>query len=306
LPGLEIAPSFDSVKKFFAYACLIFGLFFRSAVADTVWVPPKGLFHATFSLTGSQWDQFMQNGTSPVELPGDITQYEIAANLEYTFLTNFSVDLLFPIVISQKKFVYLQTDEFGQILDVGIGPDGQVRDVSTNAGLGDVTLGSKYIFLEKPLSLGARAWLKIPGTYSYGEVVNAPGDGQLDVGLALLAGAAIPQARMYVRSSLGLVLRAGEPSNQIEFMFEPGVNVTDSVALRLIYQHIEQLGGEDILVYNQLNFYPAVEEDSDRLNFGVSYRANETVSFFANYAQTIAGNNTANMKGVTFGMDFTF
>ncbi|MFH1018946.1 MAG: transporter [Pseudomonadota bacterium] len=291
------------MKKFALLVCLVFGL--PAARADEVWVPPKGSVHAAISFTGSLWDQYLEYGSSSVALPGEITQYEVAIYGEYAPIENLSFDLLLPFVQVQRKFSYLQTDEFGNILDVGTGPDGEIRDVNTNRGVGDVVLGSKYIFWSKGISLGGRVHLKIPGTYDTGYVPNAPGDGQADLGFSFLAGSNIPQIRMYFRGSFGYVARFGEPGNQIELMLEPGVYITRSLVARFTYQHVHEFGGTDIVPYQE-NFYPSVKENSDRIGFGLSYRASDTIGFFALYQQTVAGRNTANTKALTFGTDFSF
>ena len=293
------------MRKFALGVCLLLGL--SSARADDVWVPPKGSFHVAISLTGAVWDEFLEYGSSAVPLPGEITQYEIALYGEYSPIENLSFDLLFPLVQVQRKFVYLSTDDVGNILGVNTGPQGEVRDVNTNRGIGDVVLGSKYMFWTKGISLGGRFHVKIPGSYDAGyDIPNAPGDGQTDIGFTLLTGANIPQARMYFRGSFGYVVRFGAPGNQIELMVEPGVYITRSLVGRFSYQHIQEFGGADISYYNQQNFYPEVKENSDRIGFGLSYRANDTVGFFALYSQTVAGRNTANTKAITFGTDLSF
>jgi len=277
------------------------------AKADNVWVPPKGTFHLATSITVAQWDQFLQTGSQPVELPGDITQFEFSMFGEYTPIEDLSIDLQIPITATQKKFVYLKTDPVtGEIIGVQLGDNGEIRDVSTNYGLGDVVLGTKYIFWEKYVSLGARAHIKIPGTYATGDVPNAPGDGQFDFGLAFLAGANLPQIRSYFRGSLGYVFRAGAPANQIELMLEPGFNITQRLSARLIYQLTYQFGGTDINYYGFSNDYPTNKEDSHRISAGLGYNISDTVGIFSLYSQTVAGRNTANTKAVTLGMDFSF
>ncbi len=292
------------MKKFALLVCLLIGL--PAARADEVWVPPKGSVHAALSFTGSTWDEFLEYGSSSVALPGEITQYELAIYAEYAPIENLSFDILLPFVQTQRKFVYLSTDDSGNILSVNTGPNGEVRDVNTNRGLGDVVLGSKYIFWTNGVSLGGRFHLKIPGTYDAGYVPNAPGDGQADIGFSFLAGANIPEIRMYVRGSFGYVVRFGAPGNQIELLAEPGFYITRSLVARFTYQHIQEFGGDDIQYYNADNFYPGMKENSDRIGFGLSYRANDTIGFFGLYQQTVAGRNTANTKSITFGTDFSF
>jgi hypothetical protein len=293
------------VKKFALLVCLFLGL--SSARADDLWVPPKGSFHAAVSLTGAVWDQFLQPGSEAVPLPGEITQYEIALFGEYAPIENLSFDILFPIVQVQRKFVYLATDGMGNIIGVDTGPAGEVRDVNTNRGIGDVVLGTKYMFWTKGVSLGGRFHLKIPGTYETGyNIPNAPGDGQADIGLTLLAGTNLPQIRMYLRGSLGYVVRFGEPANQLEVMVEPGVYITRSLTGRFMYQHIQEFGGTDISYYDLDNFYPGNMENSDRIGFGLAYRASDTVGFFGLYSQTVYGRNTSNTKAITFGVDLSF
>lgn len=272
--------------------------------ADPIWVPPKGTFHTALSYTHAQWDQYLQMDGASVNLPGEVIQYEFTAFAEYVPIENLSFDITFPLIFSQKKFVHLLTDFSGQILDVTLGPGGEVRDINTNVGIGDVTLGIKYIFWDQGASIGVRPYVKVPGTYQVGELANAPGDGQTDLGLSLLAGVHIPSIYSYLRGSLSLVYRSSEPANQLEFMIEPGVNFTPKLSLRVLYQYIEQLGGDEFTFFNTLNFYPANEEDVHRIGAGLTYRASDLIGFFGLYQQTIAGRNTANTKAITFGVDF--
>ncbi len=284
-------------------SCLF--LWVLPAKADHLWVPPKGTLRTAFSLTGAQWDQFLKSGGTSVALPGEITQYELALYAEYTPVEHFSMDILLPFVISQRSFVFVQTDVDGNILGVEAW-NGEVRDVDTNSGLGDVFLGANYILFNEGFSLGLRGFTKFPGSYAVGEIANSPGDGQSDFGLVLLTGARIPSIRSYIRGSFSYVLRLGEPANQFEIMIEPGINITNEFSARFLYQHVEQLGGDSIQFYNLPNFYPAVEEDADRIGIGLSYKASDLLGFFVLYQQTVYGKNTANTKAITLGVDFTF
>lgn len=276
-----------------------------TAHADPLWVPPPGTLHTVFSITGAQWDEFLQSGTASIPLPGEINQFEFTGSVEYTPIENLALDLQIPIVFSQKKFVYLSTDENLQIIGVQTGPNGETRDVSTNAGIGDTVLGAKYIFWEKGLSVGGRLHFKIPGTYDYGTVPNAPGDGQFDAGFTLLLGKYFPSIRSYIRASAGYVLRASDPADQMEFMVEPGINITQRLGARFLYQHTEQFGGTDILYYGYANYFPGNEEESDRIGFGLSYQVTDTFSLFGLFQITIAGRNTADTQAITIGIDFS-
>ena len=291
------------MKYFFTILCLI--CLPTWVGADHLWTVPQGTFRTAFSITGALWDQFLQQGTQSVELPGEITQYEFSLYGEYAPIEHLSIDLTIPIVVSERKFVFLDTDPEGNIVGVQA-YEGRIRDVDTNVGFGDITFGANYIFWDKYVSLGSRGFLKLPGSYNYGEIVNAPGDGQTDVGLALLVGALIPKARMYVRGSLGYTLRTGEPNNQLEVFLEPGVNITDRFSARFLYKHTEQFGGDDVVFYGKANFFPSNEEDADQIGFGLSYKATDLLGIFGLYQQTVAGRNTANTKAFTVGVDFTF
>ena len=284
--------------------CLVLGA--TSALADPVWVPPKGTIHGGVSYTHGNWDQFLELGSDSVNLPGEITQHEFTLYGEYVPLENVSFDIVFPIVSVQRKFVYLTTDLNGNIIGITTGGSGELRDVDENTGIGDVYLGGKYIFWEKGLSLGVRPYLKFPGTYHYGNIPNAPGDGQTDMGLGLLAGSYFQRIRTYVRGSFTLVQRFGDPHNQMEFMIEPGVNITKIWGARFTFQHIEQFGGQDLAYYNFQNYYPAIEEDSGRIGVGMSLRASDQITVYGLYQQTIYGRNTANTQAFTIGLDFSF
>ncbi len=292
------------MKKIFLFSILLNPSF--GAYADPVWIPPKDTFHTAFSFTEAQWDQYLQIGTSSVNLPGEVTQYEFTTLVEYVPLNNLSFDLTFPIVISQKKFVFVTTDLSGQIIDVNLGPGGEVRDVNTNTGVGDVTFGAKYVFWDKVISLGLRPHLKLPGSYDVGEVPNAPGDGQTDLGMSLLVGGYFLPIQSYLRGSLSLHYRTGEPQNQLELMIEPGVNLLKNLTVRFIYHFIDQFGGDDFTFYNIANFFPANEEDTHRIGVGLSFRANDMVGIFGLFQQTLSGRNTANTRAFTFGVDLNF
>lgn len=279
---------------------------FSSVRADPVWIQPKGTFHTALSYTQAVWDQYLQADGSSVNLPGEVMQYEFTAYAEYVPLDNLSFDLLAPLIFSQRKFVFLVTDPLGQIIDVQLGPGGEVRDVDTNGGIGDIVLGGKWVFWDKGISLGVRPYVKFPGTYTSGEVPNAPGDGQTDLGLSFLVGSYFTSIRTYLRGSLALVYRTGDPENQMEIMLEPGVNITDHLNARFIYQWINQFGGTDFDYYSVMNFYPGNEEDAHRIGGGLTYRATDTFGIFGLYQQTVAGRNTANTKAFTIGVDFSF
>jgi hypothetical protein len=296
------------VRKLALFVCVGIGLagWFSPAFADPVWIPPKGTFHTAVSYTQAVWDQYLQMDGTSVNLPGEVVQYEFTAYAEYVPIDNLSFDLLVPLVFSQRKFAFLDTDPLGEIIGVNLGPGGEVRDVDTNGGLGDIVLGGKWIFWDKGASLGFRPYVKVPGTYTSGELANAPGDGQTDLGLAFLVGSYFSEIRTYLRGSVGLVYRTGDPANQMEVMVEPGVNITDALNLRFIYQWTEQFGGTDFEYYSVANYYPENEEDSHRIGGGLSYRATDHFGIFGLYQQTVAGRNTANVKAFTVGLNFSF
>ncbi|MFH1262542.1 MAG: transporter [Pseudomonadota bacterium] len=296
------------MRKLALLACLALaaGGPVSTASADPVWVPPQGTFHASFAYTQAIWDQYLQGDGTSVALPGEVDQYEFTTYAEYVPIENLSFDITFPIVFTQRKFVFLETDLNGQIIGASLGPDGEVRDVDTNKGLGDVTLGAKYIFWDRGASIGVRPYVKLPGTYATGELANAPGDGQTDLGLSLLAGTYIPSIRTYFRGSLSFVLRTGAPANQIDLMIEPGVNLTDKLNARFMYQFTAQNGGTDFDYYSTANYYPGNKENTHRIGGGLTYRATDLLGIFGLYQQSVAGRNTANVKAFTIGLDFSF
>lgn len=269
-------------------------------------MPPKGSITTAVTVTYDQFDQFFVAGNNKYTLPGRIDQLDIAMMAGYVALENLSLELTLPISLSRRDFSYLETDGFGQIIGLGSGPNGEVRDVNNNAGLGDTVLQARYLIYDELLSLGAKAALKIPGSYE-ANVINAPGDGQFDLGFGLMIAKRVAAPlSLYGGADLTFVGRFGKPANQLNLSLEAGIFPIKPLLLRVLYDKVIQFGGQEMAFFGLENDFPALDEDFDKVGGGIGFRVNPSLDLFATILATVAGKNTSESLGISVGVSKTF
>lgn len=154
--------------------------------------------HESFNSTGSR------KGTPD---NGKFTDYNISNYFEYGLLDNLTV-------INSLTYKWLEND------------NDQSR--SKGYGLGDVDLGLRYKLSdsERIGIFSTQLLVKIPGTYDRNDPLPL-GNGQFDAEIRLLYGRSLYQwIPGYANVEIGYRWRAGDPSDEIRYLVEFGVDVT--------------------------------------------------------------------------------
>ncbi len=155
------------------------------------------------------------SGGSRIDTPnhGKYTDYNINNYIEYGLLDDLTL-----INSLTYKWIYNDTD--------------QIR--AKAYGLGDTDLGARYKLLdsEKIGIVSTQLLVKIPGTYSKNDPLPL-GNGQFDGELRMLYGRSLyPWIPGYANVEFGYRWRAGDPSDEIRYLVEFGVDVTKNFYAR--------------------------------------------------------------------------
>jgi len=263
---------------------LLLSLLIVAAYSATVfagaWTAKQGAFyekaafnyyysHETFSSTGSR------GGTGN---SGKFTDYNLSNYFEYGLLDNLTA-------INSLTYKWLKNEDSTQR--------------TKGYGLGDVDLGLRYKLLDSD-SIGivsTQLLVKIPGPY--GATDSLPlGNGQLDAEARLLYGRSLyPLLPGYANLELGYRARTKDPSDEIRYLLEFGVDLTDEIYSRA------KLDGT-LSVNNgkkhDTNGNPTASNNFDlgKLDLTVGYKVAPGWGFEASYVPALYGQNTA--AGATY------
>ncbi len=225
--------------------------------------------HETFNSTGSR-------GGTPNN--GKFTDYNLSNYFEYGLLDNLTA-------INSLTYKWLQND------------DNALR--SKGVGLGDVDLGLRYKLLDSD-SIGivsTQLLVKIPGPYGAKDPLPL-GNGQVDTELRLLYGRSLyPLLPGYANLELGYRARAKDPSDEIRYLIEFGVDLTDAIYTRAKLDGTLSVDNGKKL---DTNGNPTASNNFDlgKLDLTVGYKVEPGWGFEASYVPAIYGQNTA--AGATY------
>jgi hypothetical protein len=111
--------------------------------------------------------------------------------------------------------------------------DDQLKHTTSSYnGLGDLELGLKYCFLEKPVVLSGQVLAKVAWFYDGHEKVP-PGNNQNDYEIKVLAGRSLWPFPGYCGAELGYRWRTNDPSDEYRYLLEFGMNFTKKLSGRL-------------------------------------------------------------------------
>ncbi|MEI8355927.1 MAG: hypothetical protein WCG31_07565 [Deltaproteobacteria bacterium] len=226
--------------------------------------------HETFNKTGNR------GGTAD---NGKFKDYNISNYFEYG-LTN---DLT---VINSLAYKWLDND----------------NDLSHSKayGLGDVDLGLRYKLMDNNIGIfSTQALVKIPGAYDRNDPLPL-GNGQFDGEFRLLYGRSLyPLIPAYGNVEIGYRWRAGDPSDELRYLIEFGVDLTKDLYGRLKLDGIFSMDngnkfGNDGNPTTTNNF------DLGKLEITVGYKVTPAWGVEAAYTPALYGQNTA--AGATYSM----
>lgn len=184
----------------------------------------------------------------------------------------------------------------------------RVRDddsATETTGVGDIDLGFKIRFLEKPFVFSIQSLVKIPPEYD--ENSRLPlGNGQLDLEFRLLIGKSLWPLPMYFGLEGGIRFRAEEPSDELRYLVEVGGNVTKSFYLRTKLDGTESLKNSDIVSSISGSPVTTLEFDLAKLELTAGYSFKKSLGGEFTLTLPLFGENTAAGFNLQFAVVYGF
>lgn len=195
-------------------AALLSATFATSCFAGA-WTAKKGAFYEklafNFYYADHSFDPSGERRSTPNN--GEFTDYNISNYFEYGLLDNLTL-------INSITYKRLRNEDDSAI--------------AKGHGLGDLDLGLRYKLVdsEKAGILSTQLLVKIPGAYDKNDPLPL-GNDQFDTELRLLYGRSLYQwFPGYANLELGYRFRAEDPSDEIRYLVEVGVDITRSIYAR--------------------------------------------------------------------------
>ncbi len=163
--------------------------------------------------------------------------------------------------------------------------------VSNNTtGIGDVDLGLRYNLSQGPVVVAAQVVFKAPYLYEANNVLPL-GNGQEDVEGRLLLGKSLGKAG-YFTIDAGYRFRAGAPSDEIRYLVEYGVDVSQAVYVRTKLDGILSVGNDTPTLATVGNPTLPLAFDLAKLEGTAGYRISDQVGAEFTVTHNLYGSNT--------------
>lgn len=250
-------------------------------VSAGAWTAPKYGFYEKLAFNFYYANDTFNKTGSRVDTPnnGRFTDYNISNYFEFGLTDELTV-------INSLTYKWLEDDNDSRR--------------TKGYGLGDVDLGVRYKLMDNTIGIvSTQALVKIPGPYDRNDPLPL-GNGQFDGELRLLYGRSLyPLIPAYGNVEIGYRWRAGDPSDEIRYLVEFGVDVTESLYGRLKLDGIYSIDngtrlGTDGNPTATNNF------DLGKLDITVGYKVTSAWGLEASCTPALYGQNTA--AGVTYSL----
>ncbi len=248
------------------------------------WTAPKGAFYdkAAFNYYYSH-ESFDTSGVRRgTPNNGTFTDYNFSNYFEYGLLDNLTV-------VNSLTYKWLENEDNSQR--------------TKGYGLGDADLGVRYKLLDHGTFgiISSQVLVKIPGPYDRKDVLPL-GNGQVDTELRLQYGRSLyPLIPGYGNVEIGYRWRAEDPSDEIRYLAEFGVDVTKAFYTRAKLDGILSVNNGK---KRDTSGNPTTTNNFDlgRLDLTVGYKAAPGWGVEASYVPSVFGQNTA--AGATYTLAF--
>ena len=181
--------------------------------------------------------------------------------------------------------------------------------VTQNDGLGDLDIGVKYQWQAEPFVLSTQLLAKLPYLYDEDEALPL-GNGQEDIEAKVLVGKSLGRLG-YFGLELGYRFRADDPSDEIRYLIEYGVSLSDNFYLRAKLDGIESANNADDQFSGTGNLSRTLEFDVGKLeltagwNFGQPSDGGRWGAEFT-YTDDLFGDNSLRGDGFQFAVTRSF
>lgn len=231
--------------------------------------------HETFNKTGTR------SGTPN---NGAFTDYNLSNYFEYGLFNSLTV-------INSIAYKWLENED--------------TANRTTGTGVGDVDLGLRYKLLDsdKVGIVSTQLLVKIPGAYDQKDSLPL-GNGQYDTELRLLYGRSLyPLIPGYGNVEIGYRWRAEDPSDEIRYLVELGVDVSKDLYTRA---KLDGTLSVDNGKKRDGTGNPTTTNNFDlgKLDLTLGYKAAPNWGVEASYVPSLYGQNTA--AGATYSVALYF
>jgi hypothetical protein len=271
------------MKKLVQRSLVVMMLLTASATASFAgaWTAPKNAFYEKLAFNFYYSNETFAKSGKRVDTAnnGKFTDYNISNYFEYGLTDDLTV-------INALAYKWLEDDN-------------NLRRTK-GYGLGDVDLGLRYKLMDNTIGiLSTQALVKIPGPYDRSDPLPL-GNGQFDGELRLLYGRSLyPLLPAYGNVEIGYRWRASDPSDELRYLVEFGVDVTKALYGRLKLDGIYSIDngnkfGNDGNPTTTNNF------DLGKLDITVGFKITPAWGLEASYTPALYGQNTA--AGATYSL----
>jgi len=180
---------------------------------------------------------------------------------------------------------------------------------TSNSGLGDLDIGLKYQWQADPFVLSTSFAVKLPNLYDEDDELPL-GNGQEDYEFRVLLGKSLNQYG-YLGFELGYRFRTDEPSDEIRYLIEYGVNLSENFYLRTKLDGIESANNADVsAAIGNLSVTPEFNIGKLELtagwNFGKADSSGKRWGAEITYTDDLYGDDTLSGDGVQIGLTRVF
>ncbi|MDA1141303.1 MAG: hypothetical protein O3B01_22300 [Planctomycetota bacterium] len=231
---------------------------------------------------------------------GDVQIWENSVSFDYGITDYWNLNVTIPYATSSLE-------------------NSQVAPAGNYDGFGDGRFSLKYQFLQEgicPITLAGGIGLKVPLSNYPTDRFSTLGDNQVDVEFRLMAGRffEVLGRVAYFNIEGGYRWRDDETDDEWFGYYELGLNVTKRVSLRLIADHVEQLGGIGIFgpAFVQRTArdgrfpLPIVEQDYFVLGLGLNIQLTDSMDLSVFADQTLQTGNSSEDEHVGISIGYKF
>jgi len=180
----------------------------------------------------------------------------------------------------------------------------------SNSGLGDLDIGLKYQWQANPFVLSTSFAVKLPNLYDEDDELPL-GNGQEDYEFRVLLGKSLNRYG-YLGFELGYRFRTDEPSDEIRYLIEYGVSLSDNLYVRTKLDGIESANNADTFTTLTGNLSRTPEFNIGKLeltagwNFGKADSSGKRWGAEITYTDDLYGDDTLQGDSIQIGLTYVF
>ncbi|MFH1153854.1 MAG: hypothetical protein V1793_08560 [Pseudomonadota bacterium] len=263
-----------SMAEVLIWALVATGLAAGSCFAGA-WTEDKGAVYHKLTVNSYEADEAFNDSENTVPLAdhGKFSDTNISYYLEYGISDRLTA-------LGSVSLKQLESDT-------------DIRVARTD-GFSDLDLGLKYRLLSGDMGVvSVQGLVKVPELYDEDEAV-AMGNGQYDVEFRILYGRSLyPVVPGYFNIEAGYRFRADEPADELRYLVEFGMDITQAIYSRLKLDGILGMNNQDSATDVSDNPTTTLNCDLGKLELALGFKLSNRWNLELGYRNEIYGKNTA-------------